>query len=106
MKVCDRGTKKWVSMMLPEHVELLNEVFVDDKDRPILDEQQMNDIDRKLKYGLAKDVELKMTYYNDGQYETVNGKLAQIDQWRGYIVLLSEDGLTISLSNIVDVDVC
>lgn len=106
MRVCDRGTKKWVSLMLPEHVEMLDEVFVERKEKPKLDEQQMIEIDQKLKYALNEDVNLEMTYYDNGNYETVRGKLNQINQWQGYIVLLNEDGVTISLSNIIDVEVC
>lgn len=106
MNVCDRGTKKWVSLMLPEHVEMLSDVFVQYKEKPKLDQQQMEEIDQTLKYGLKENVNLQMTYYNNGDYTTIRGKLAQIDQWRGYIVLLNEDGYTISLSNVIDVAVC
>lgn len=106
MKVCDRGTKKWVSLMLPEHVEMLEHVFIEYKNKPVLDEQQMEEIDQTLKYALKTNVNIEMTYYNDGDYMTVRGKLAQIDQWRGYIVLLNEDGFTVSLSNIINVVIC
>lgn len=106
MKVCDRGTKKWVSLMLPEHVEMLEHVFVEYKKKPVLDEQQMEEIDQTLKYALKTNVDIEMTYYNDGDYMTVRGRLAQIDQWRGYIVLLNEDGFTVSLSNIMNVAIC
>lgn len=103
MKVQDRGTMKWVSLMLPEHVELLKEVFTEQKEKPILDEQKMDEIDRTLKYALKNRVNIEMTYYNDGDYLTLNGRLAEIDQWRGYIVLRNEDGFNISLTNIIDV---
>src|SRR5699024_6099618 len=103
MKVCDRGTKKWISLMLPEHVELLKESFAHYEEKPRLDEQQMMEIDRKLKYSLLENVDLTMTYYDNGHYDTIHGRLAKIDQWRGYIMLLNENGSTVSLSNIIDV---
>lgn len=103
MKVHDRGTMKWVSLMLPEHVELLKEVFVEQKEKPILDEQKMSEIDKTLKYALKNRINIKMTYFNDGDYSTLSGKLAEIDQWRGYIVLRNEDGFNISLTDIIDV---
>jgi len=104
MKVHDRGTKKWVSLMLPEHVEMLKEVFVEYKEKPILDEQQMIEIDQKLKYALKEKVEIEMTYYKRGTFKKVNGRLQSIDQWCGYIVLFNECGHRISLGDIVQVE--
>lgn len=105
MELYDRGTKKWVSLMLPEHVERVKDIFVEKIERPKLDEQQMDLIDTKLKYALNKNVNIAMTLYEKGQYKTVQGRLTEIDQLRGYIVLLSACGLTVSLSNIVNVDI-
>lgn|SRR5690625_5014528 len=106
MKVQDRGAKKWVSLMLPEHKEYLQNIFVKKEKRPQLDEQQMQMIDLKLKYSLNENVNLLITLYDDGSYRTVQGRLTEINQLRGYIVLRSECGFTISLSNIVDVEIC
>lgn len=103
MKVHDRGTIKWVSLMLPEHVELLKEAFVEYKEKPLLDEQKMNDIDQTLKYALQHRVPIEMTYFERGDYLNVRGILKKIDQWRGFILLLHEDGQRISLSDIIDV---
>jgi len=103
MEVHDRGTIKWVSLMLPEHVEMLKEVFVEPKEKPILDEQKMIEIDQTLKYALKNQVMLEMTYFEDGKFSTLRGRLAKIDQWRGYIVLQNDDGNHISLSSVIDV---
>jgi len=105
MKVHDRGTMKWVSLMLPEHVEMLKEVFVERKEKPILDEQKMIEMDRILKHALEHQVAIAMTYFHDGDFLTLRGKLAKIDQWKGYIVLQNEDGHQLSLSSITDVEI-
>lgn len=105
MKVHDRGTMKWVSLMLPEHVEMLKEVFVEYKEKPILDEQKMMEIDQLLKHALKHQVAIEMTYYYDGEFLTLRGRLAKIDQWQGYIVLKNEDGNQLSLSSIIDVEI-
>lgn len=102
MKVKDRGTMKWVSLMLPEHVEMLNEVFIEYKEKPVLDEQKMSEIDRTLKYALKYRAPLEMTYFYSGEYRTVTSRLEKIDQWRGFILLKNEDGRKISLTNIID----
>lgn len=103
MKVQDRGTIKWVSLMLPEHVEKLNEVFVERKERPLLDEQKMIEIDRTLKYALKNRTLLEMTYFYSGEYRSTISRLEKIDQWRGFILLKNEDGRKISLADIIDV---
>lgn len=102
MKVKDRGTMKWVSLMLPEHVEKLNEVFIEYKEKPVLDEQKMSEIDRTLKYAIKHRTPLEMTYFYSGEYRTVTSRLEKIDQWRGFILLKNEDGGKISLTNIID----
>lgn len=104
MKVHDRGTIKWVSLMLPEHVELLNEAFVEYKEKPLLDEQKMSNIDQMLKYAVEHHALIETTYYYSGEYRTVIGRLEKIDQWRGYILLHNEDGSKISLRDIIDVE--
>lgn len=105
MKVQDRGTMKWVSLMLPEHVALLKDALIEYKDKPILDEQKMVEIDSKLKFALEEQVELEMTYYQAGDILTLSGRLMKIDQLCGYIVLRNEDGATISLQDIIDVEI-
>ncbi|MFD2133999.1 YolD-like family protein [Pseudogracilibacillus auburnensis] len=105
MEVQERGTMRWVSPMLPEHVELLKEVFVEYKEKPILNEQKMNEIDQTLKYALKHQVNIEMTYYKEGEFLTLSGKLVRIDQRKGYIVLWNEDGFNISLTSIIDVEI-
>ena len=55
--VNDRGTKKWTSLMLPEHVEILKKVFAEQsyQTKPILDEQQVVENERILKHALHED---------------------------------------------------
>lgn len=60
MKIHDRGTMKWVSLMLPEHVEMLKTVFVERKEKPLLDEQKMVEIDRILKYAIEHEVAIEI----------------------------------------------
>lgn len=104
MKVHDRGTMKWVSLMLPEHVEMLKDVFVERKEKPILDEQKRVEMDQTLKHALTRQIPIQMTHYHDGVFLTLSGKLVEINQWNGYIVLKNEDGFVIPLTDIVDVE--
>lgn len=105
MEVHDRGTMKWVSLMLPEHVAKLQEIFIEKKERPLLDEQKMNEMDRLLKEALTYQKEIQLTYYADGDFHVVQGVLAKIDQQKGYIMLCDGVGEAIPLSDLVDVEV-
>lgn len=104
LQVQDRGTKKWVSLMLPEHIEMLQKVFIEKQAKPILDEQKMMEIDQTLKSALANQLDVGMTYYKNGNLLKLTGRLARVDQWQGYIVLLNEHGSQIPLKDIVDVE--
>ena len=46
----DRGSIKWVSMMLPEHVELIKEYHegLDKVKKPVLDEQKYDELNNKV----------------------------------------------------------
>lgn len=104
LQVQDRGTGKWVSLMIPEENDLLSEVFIEKHDKPILNEQKMMEIDQTLKYAFINNIAVGMAYFKDGNILRVTGKLARIDQWQGYIVLLNEHGSQILLVDIVDVE--
>jgi hypothetical protein len=105
MDVHDRGTMKWVSLMLPEHVELLKDVFMERPKKPMIDEQQMLEIDQNLKYRLKNKVEMVLTYYCQGDYLTSRGKIERIDQWRGYILPTNNQGTFIPLHDLLDVEI-
>lgn len=102
--VHDRGTMKWVSLMLPEHVELLKNVFAERQEKPILDEQKRIELDQKLKYSLKHQIDIAITYFKHGEYVTLHGKIEQIDQWKGYIFLSNGEGDFIPLTAITDID--
>lgn len=105
MEVHDRGTMKWVSLMLPEHVEELRKVFSVKKEKPILDEQQMDEIDHTLKQSIQQQKMLQLTYYDAGHFRTVRGTLAKIDQRHGYIILCDGVGKSIPLRDVIDAEI-
>lgn len=62
----DRGSKKWQGMMLPEHVEMLKDAEQEQyrKKKPILDEQEWEEIGQKLMEALETGEPVRVTYYN------------------------------------------
>src|SRR5699024_12779407 len=105
MKVHDRGSIKWTSLMLPEHIEQLREIFTEYKEKPILDELKQIEIDQQLKYGLTHQLIVKITYYNHGEFHILNRILKKFDQLKGLIILADEDGRLIPINDIHVVEV-
>ena len=60
-KVRDRGSKKWVAMMLPEHVQLIRQYNEDIKKvhRPSLDEFDLLAIQEQIEIAMKRNVEIK-----------------------------------------------
>ncbi|OIJ22025.1 hypothetical protein BKP45_04935 [Anaerobacillus alkalidiazotrophicus] len=81
MTLKDRGNIKWTSLMLPEHVEMLRK-WADDLNkvpRPMLDEQQWEEIEITVTDAIADNNVLAFTYWEDGYYKTLIGRVHFID---------------------------
>ncbi|MFC2947662.1 YolD-like family protein [Virgibacillus sediminis] len=77
----DRGTKKWTSLMMPEHIQLLNQMWKEKeyKEKPILDEQKMQDINAQLQLAIHNNLTVNIKNNANRDYETIAGKLLKID---------------------------
>jgi hypothetical protein len=102
MDVNDRGIKKWTSIMLPEHVEALKTVFdeLDQKEKPILDDQQKAEIDYKLQLALNNDLTVAVDYFNNHDSYKIQGKLVSVG---GYLKLDNMD--KVPINDIIDVEI-
>lgn len=63
----DRGTKKWTSLMMPEHIKMLEDIWEEDKEvkKPILSEDQKEEIQRTLQEALEQSLEVIVCYYHN-----------------------------------------
>ncbi|MGP4070662.1 YolD-like family protein [Halobacillus sp. B29] len=77
----DRGTIKWTSLMLPEHVEMVKQVWKEDEriEKPILDEQQMEEMGFKLQRAVSDGLPIQIRYHNGFNYSEEKVKVLQID---------------------------
>lgn len=105
MNTHDRGAKKWTTLMLPEHVEALQNVFteVECKEKPILDEQQKVEMDMQLQLALKDNLTVEITYFTDATYHTLRGKPVLIDVQGRY--LKANNGEKIKLDDLTDVNI-
>jgi len=79
--VNDRGTKKWTSLMLPEHVEILKKVFAEQayQTKPILDEQQVRENETTLKHAIHEDFAIEIKYFKNYEFKKAQGKVTNMN---------------------------
>ncbi|MFS0672620.1 YolD-like family protein [Ornithinibacillus sp. 179-J 7C1 HS] len=89
--VNDRGSIKWTSLMLPEHVELLKTIWSEDKRarKPYLDEQELEVINNQMMEAYQEIRLIKLIYYYDGKMLETIGTIKKFDQ-RSQKVLLKD----------------
>lgn len=105
----DRGTKKWTSIMLPEHVKGLKELHeaLNKVPKPILDEQTISENEVKLQMALHKDLTVKLKLYDDGHFIDIKGKILLMDSISKSVRLDNDvlEQVKIDFNDIVDVTV-
>ena len=107
-KYHDRGSKKWVAMMLPEHVKLLREYNVELKleDRPDLNEWDLEAIHECLNLAMLCRADTKIKMWRDGQFIYNRGTIESIDLTRRTLELDTPFSLiNLNLDEIVDVTI-
>lgn len=89
----DRGNKKWVSMMLPEHVKLLREYDESHhkQTKPQLDEQQYEQFDEVISEAMAFHTLLTFTLFRRGEQVTISGRIHYIDTFKQSLRVVKED---------------
>lgn len=78
----DRGTIKWTSLMLPEHVEMVKKLWKEDQrvEKGIIDEQKAVEIDFLIQRALTDDLTVKARIHNGFEYEDLLLKMEYISK--------------------------
>ena len=80
--MCIRDRVKWAPFAtLPEQFEAIQQHIVDQNkiDRPILSDDQLNELNSQLHYALHKNTLIHIEYYQDGWLEHTILKIKNID---------------------------
>lgn len=103
----DRGTIKWTAMMLPEHLQMLNDYWdsMDHKIKPILDEQQLEEIGIRLHEAISKNLEVEITYFGDYDYLLVKDKVYSVNYSGKYLKMDDFDRTKIEFDCIIDIQI-
>ncbi|OTQ83657.1 hypothetical protein BG31_19490 [Bacillus subtilis subsp. subtilis] len=103
----DRGTIKWTSMMLPEHLTQLKQDLIDVSkiEKPALDDQQIEEMDILVSEALEFNKELKFKLFNNGFVENVTGRVHYInfEQQKLHVKDQNDNTIYINMNNIIGV---
>ncbi|MFC7060778.1 YolD-like family protein [Halobacillus seohaensis] len=106
----DRGTKKWTSLMMPEHIEMLQEVWKEDEKekKAILDEQQIEENVFALHCAMKDGLPVKIKHHNGVNYSCSTVKVVNMNQSTKKISCKdykNKEDITIQFDDIYDVSV-
>lgn len=104
MNFKDRGNKKWTAMMLIDHRDRLKKLKEneDDREKPILDNQEKAAMDSKLQQALQNDLKLKIKYYENKRFKKVAGRIEKVDINQKFIFV---DNKKIPIKNLLEVEI-
>lgn len=87
----DRGlAKKWQGFFMPEHVEGLKEMWIDQKKikKPLLDDYQIQEFEERIHFAKENKLPIEFTVFDNGFVETITGIVHSVDQIKQRIKLL------------------
>ncbi|MFD2628770.1 YolD-like family protein [Oceanobacillus kapialis] len=92
MSVNDRGTIKWTSMMMPEHIEILKQLNEqqDWKEKPIISDYQKEEMNLALQLALKDDLTIELEYFKNHDYHKIKGKLLGVDVLNQFVKIEDE----------------
>ncbi|WBY47486.1 YolD-like family protein [Bacillus velezensis] len=103
----DRGTIKWTSLMLPEHLTQLKQDLIDVSkiEKPSLDDQQIEEMDLLVSEALEFNKELRFKLFNNGFVENVTGRVHYInfEQHRLHVKDQNDNTVYITMNDIIGV---
>ncbi|MDW4124418.1 YolD-like family protein [Staphylococcus saprophyticus] len=102
-----RGIVKWqVFKTMPEQYEQLEQYIQDQNkiDRPILDDDQLNDLNNTLIFKMYNDPSIELRYFENGYIKTKVGYIHKVDVHTETLILYEESGLSkVNLLDIVEI---
>lgn len=99
----DRGTIKWTSLMLPEHVEMLKQMWKEnDKiEKPIIDPQMMEVFERELIEAYRNKTKITLLYFDNGYIKEYTGNITSLNIHKNTV--LFENGRKALFNQIVSI---
>ncbi|WP_227395096.1 YolD-like family protein [Jeotgalibacillus aurantiacus] len=89
----DRGTIKWTSMMMPEHVAMLKDYLKNEyeaEEKPIMDEQVMEQIFMSIEESCEQHQTIDLHVHEKIKREKIRGRVTYIHFLDRYILMDTE----------------
>jgi hypothetical protein len=104
----DSGTKKWTTLMLPEHHQMLEEMEMDAGmvEKPLLDEYEWEEIDRQIGSSLETNKPIILKVFKRGNVKYCGGIVVKVDPIHKRIEIKTRNNRLekISISEVVGVE--
>ncbi|MEX3713348.1 YolD-like family protein [Cytobacillus horneckiae] len=94
----DRGKVKWQSaFFMPEHAKMIRDIDIEDskQSKPILDEQELDEINIVITESLHSNSPIKITTWKDGFFADITGIAETVDFQKQTIKLKTKDDYSI-----------
>lgn len=104
MKISQKSAKKWVSLMMPDERKLTNTTFINEAEKPLINQEQLQEFDRKLKKALMNRSDVEITYYVDESFQTIQSQVRSIDTVNGDIFLVHGDQTKMPITHIISIE--
>ncbi|GIN86993.1 hypothetical protein J6TS2_33790 [Heyndrickxia sporothermodurans] len=97
MSIKDRGMVKWHGFKMPEHVEGLKEMWIENQKikMPIWDENQIAEFEQLIRYAKDYNLYVDFTIYDDGFEKKMLCCIKSIDQIKKEIKVVIENRIDI-----------
>ncbi|PKR78797.1 YolD-like family protein [Halalkalibacillus sediminis] len=102
----DRGSIKWTSMMLPEHVSAIQKMWKEDtyQPPPSLDEQELELLNENLEKAIDEELKVKIIRYSNGKYSSYEGSVERYEAIKKELIIRnSSQSFNLPLHQIVDI---
>ncbi|WP_078548610.1 YolD-like family protein [Litchfieldia alkalitelluris] len=104
----DRGTKKWTSLFMPEHIAMLRKAWDDGEksEQPILDYYEIEEMEAKIHYAMEINAMLVFRYWRDGFTAELVGHVHYIEPITKELRIRDSEGANVKLrfSELANVD--
>jgi YolD-like protein len=90
----ERGTMKWTSIMMPEHIAMLQKSMAKQYDvpQPVLSEDQREQIELTLQEASEYQSQVTVTYYGNRRMHSLAGVIERINPNMRRIEIRDKDG--------------
>ena len=91
----DRGTIKWTSMMLPEHVERLRkwDETLAAEHKKVLSEWELDTLQQTIQHAYQAKKSITLTLFHANRLMKRKGYIQRIDMYKKQLLLESEDAI-------------